>query len=35
MLAGQAAALGRKLPAGKLIEEFVAEVQGLLRRMAS
>ncbi len=35
MLAGQAAALGRELPAGELIEELVSEVQGLLRRMAS
>ena len=33
MLAGQAAALGCELPAGKLIEKFVSEAQGLLRRM--
>jgi nitronate monooxygenase len=35
MLAGQAVALGRELPAGELIEKFVSEAQGLLRRMAS
>jgi len=34
MLAGQAAALGRELPAGKLIEELVSEAQELLRCMA-
>jgi hypothetical protein len=35
MLAGQAAALGRELPAGRLIEELVVEIQGLLRGLAS
>jgi nitronate monooxygenase len=35
MLAGQAAALGRELPAGKLIEKFVSDAQGLLHWMAS
>jgi nitronate monooxygenase len=34
MLAGQAAALGRELPAGKLIEKLVSEAQEQLRRMA-
>ena len=35
MLAGQSAALGRELPAGRFIEELVAEVEELLRGMAS
>jgi nitronate monooxygenase len=35
MLAGQAAALGRELPAGQLIEQLAAEAQGLLRGLAS
>ncbi|MGC1095033.1 MAG: nitronate monooxygenase [Pseudolabrys sp.] len=35
MLAGQSAALGCELPAGKLIEKFVSEAQRLLHRMAS
>jgi len=34
MLAGQAAALGRELPAAQLIEQLVAESQGLLRELA-
>jgi nitronate monooxygenase len=34
MLAGQAAALGRELPAAQLIEQLVAEAQGLLRELA-
>jgi nitronate monooxygenase len=35
MLAGQAAPLGREMPAGELIGTFVSEAQGILRRMAS
>jgi nitronate monooxygenase len=35
MLAGQAAALGREMPAGALIKTFVSETQALLDRMAS
>ena len=35
MLAGQAAALGREMPAGALIKTFVSETQALLGRMAS
>ncbi|HET7383626.1 MAG TPA: nitronate monooxygenase [Pseudolabrys sp.] len=35
MLAGQAAALGRELPAGRLIADLVSETYGLLHRMAS
>jgi hypothetical protein len=31
MLAGQAAALGRELPAGALIEVLVSEAQDLMR----
>jgi nitronate monooxygenase len=33
MLAGQAAALGRELPAGELVANLVSETQGVLRRM--
>ena len=33
MLAGQAAALGRELPAGELVAKLVAETQDLLRRI--
>ncbi|MGC2717007.1 MAG: nitronate monooxygenase [Pseudolabrys sp.] len=33
MLAGQAATLGREMPAGELIKTFVSETQRLLRRM--
>jgi nitronate monooxygenase len=35
MLAGQAAALGRDMPAGTLVEKLAAEAQDMLRRMAS
>jgi len=35
MLAGQAAALGREMPAGALIKTLVSEAQALLSRMAS
>jgi nitronate monooxygenase len=35
MLAGQAAALGREMPAGALINTLVSETQALLSRMAS
>jgi hypothetical protein len=32
MLAGQAASLGRELPAGELVAKLVAETQDVLRR---
>ena len=35
MLAGQAAALGRELPAGELIEKLVSDVREVLRRMTA
>ena len=35
MLSGQAAALGRELPARALVEVFVSEAQDLMRGMRS